>query len=371
MKKFMIWTLAVILTIFFGVLFYIYLNPQFGGSVNKSQKEIYAQSKYWDGDKFINMEETKMEIGTKDIPGLLKKQLFGTEGRSPKTNIPLIPFDKEKWNKNKEVAKFIWYGHSALLLQIKGKNYLMDPMLGDDSSPIAPFKTKRFTEGVLEIIDQIPPLEAVFMTHDHYDHLDYASIKKIRNKVNKYYVALGVGRHLESWDVSKEQIIEFDWWDELVDESLKITFVPSRHFSGRGLTDRAKSIWGGWVVEWDEQRIYCTGDGGYGAHFKEIAEKFAPFDWAFVECGQYNKLWHQLHMYPEEAVQTGIDVQAGTTIPIHWGGFALALHNWKDPVERFVAHAIKTQTRYTLPQIGEIVLMGQEPQQNDWYIQYE
>ncbi len=349
----MIWFIVFIAVILLGGFLYIQWNPQFGAALSNSDVKAYEQSKYWDGKKFLNMEETTMDIGLKDFPGLLRKQFTDREGRSPKEHIPVIPFDIQEWNKNPEKAKFIWYGHSALLLQMNGKNYLMDPMLGDDSSPIAPMKTKRFSEGILEMIDQFPPLEAIFMTHDHYDHLDYASIKKLKSKVKKYYVALGVGRHLESWDIPKEQMVEFDWWDELEEDRLKITFVPSRHFSGRGLTDRAKSFWGGWVLEWDEQSIYCTGDGGYGKHFKEIAEKFEPFNWAFVECGQYNKLWHQIHMYPEEAVNAGIDVNAKMSIPIHWGAFALALHTWKDPVERFSAHAQKSN----ISQIGEIVPM--------------
>lgn len=367
----MIWIISIICALVLIGILYINFNPQFGGSVNKSLKDIYSQSKYWDGEKFLNMEETTMDIGLKDVPALLKKQFSGREGRSPKEHIPVLPFDIEKWNKNPEIAKFVWYGHSALLLQINGKNYLMDPMLGDDSSPIGPVTTKRFSEGVLEMIDQFPPLEAILLTHDHYDHLDYASIEKMKSKVKKYYVALGVGRHLERWNISAEQIVEFDWWDEIEEGDVKITFVPSRHFSGRGLTDRAKSTWGGWVMEWNEHSVYCTGDGGYGKHFKEIAEKFKPFDWAFVECGQYNKLWHQIHMYPEESVQAGIDVNAKVSIPIHWGAFALALHDWKDPVERFSAHARQTQTNYCLPQIGEVVLMGAEPQENNWYEEIE
>lgn len=367
----MIWLIIIMIAIVLGVVLYIQFNPQFGAGVSASDKKAYQQSKYWDGKKFLNMEETTMDIGLKEIPGLLKKQFTDREGRSPKENIPVVPFNMQEWNKNPGKAKFIWYGHSALLLQIDGKNYLMDPMLGDDSSPIAPMKTKRFTDGILEMIDQFPPLEAIFMTHDHYDHLDYASISKLKAKVNKYYVALGVDRHLVSWGIPKEQIQQFDWWDSLEEKGLKITFLPSRHFSGRGLTDRAKSFWGGWVIEWDEHRIYCTGDGGYGKHFKEIDERFGSFDWAFVECGQYNKLWHQIHMYPEESVQAGIDVHAKISIPIHWGGFALALHDWKEPVERFSAHAQKMQAAYCLPQIGEIVLMGEEPQENDWYKKHE
>lgn len=362
------WFIISILLIILAIGLYINLNPQFGADVLKSHKSVYEKSKYWDGEKFINLSETTMDISLKTIPGLLKAQFTNREVRSPEKNIDLIPFDKERFSQNPENAKFIWYGHSALLIQINGKNYLMDPMLGEDTSPVGPMKTKRFTENVLEIIDDLPPVEAIFITHDHYDHLDYASIKKLKDKVNKYYVALGVSRHLEKWGIPSEQIREFDWWDELEEEGLKIVFTPSRHFSGRGLSDRSKSLWGGWVIQWDQHGLYCTGDGGYDHHFKEIGEKYGPFDWAFVECGQYHKLWHQIHMHPEESVQAGLDAQAKMIMPIHWGAFALALHPWKEPVLRFVAEAEKRNAPICLPQVGEIVEMGSEPQQNTWYI---
>lgn len=364
----MIWIVIIILAIVLGITLYVNLNPQFGANVMSSDRSIYEQSKYWDGKKFINMEETTMDISLSTLPGLLKDQFSDSKGRSPEKNIDVIPLDVKSFTQNPEKPKFVWYGHSALLIQIKGKNYLMDPMLGDDTSPIAPMKTKRFSENVLDLIDEMPPIEAIFMTHDHYDHLDYASMKKLQTKVNKYYVALGVSRHLEKWGVAKEQVIEFDWWDELEEDGLKIVFTPSRHFSGRGLFDRGKSLWGGWIIQWDDKSLYCTGDGGYGKHFKEIGEKFGPFDWAFVENGQYHHLWHQIHMYPEESVQAGLDAQAKISIPIHWGGFALSLHPWKDPVERFAAQAKSLNANISLPRIGEIVEMGNEPQDNDWYI---
>lgn len=362
------WFIIIILVIILAGGLYFNLNPQFGADIMKSDKKAYEKSKYWNGEKFLNMSETTMDINMKSIPGLLKAQLKNRAERRPEKNIEVIPFDAQSFAQKPSTPKFIWYGHSALLIQIQGKNYLMDPMMGDDSSPIAPLTTKRFSEGILEIIDDLPPLEAIFMTHDHYDHLDYASIKKLQAKVNKYYVALGVSRHLEKWGIPSEQIKEFDWWDELEEGGLKIVFTPSRHFSGRGLTDRAKSLWGGWVIQWDEQSLYCTGDGGYDEHFEEIGAKYGPFDWAFVECGQYNKLWHQIHMYPEESVQAGLISKAKIIIPIHWGGFALALHPWKEPVERFVAEAHKSNAPICLPQIGEIVEMGNEPQKNDWFV---
>jgi L-ascorbate metabolism protein UlaG (beta-lactamase superfamily) len=173
---------------------------------------------------------------------------------------------------------------------------------------------------------------------------------------------------LESWGIPAEQITEFDWWQETEFQGIQITFTPSRHFSGRGLFDRAKSLWGGWVFQTATQRIYWSGDGGYDTHFKEVGEKYGPFDWAFVECGQYNPNWHQIHMYPEEAVQALEDVGARVGIPVHWGGFALALHSWKDPVERFVAEADRKGIAVCTPRIGEIVSLGIDPAPKDWWV---
>ena len=194
-----------------------------------------------------------------------------------------------------------------MLMRVNNKTILIDPMLGPDAAPIAPFKSKRFSESTLSLIDQFPEIDLLLLSHDHYDHLDLASIKKLKPKVKQYYVALGCGRHLEHWGIDPVQIREFDWWDNASFEAINITFTPSRHFSGRGLRDRFKSLWGGWVFKTETESIYFSGDGGYGKHFKEVGEKLGPFDFGIMECGQYNEQWHQIHMYPEEAIQAAID----------------------------------------------------------------
>ena len=219
---------------------------QFGGKVRPEDLKKFEQSSQWDGKKFVNLTETKMDMNLAKLPGLLKEQFTDRQSRSPQKPLPILPFDAEAFAQNPEVPKFIWYGHSALLLQINGKNLLIDPMLGDDAAPIAPFTSKRFTENTLEVIDTLPKIDALLMTHDHYDHLDLDSIQKLKGKVDTYFVALGVSRHLEKWGIPKEQITEFDWWEETHFEGIQLTFTPSRHFSGRGAFDRAKSFWGGW-----------------------------------------------------------------------------------------------------------------------------
>lgn len=340
---------------------------QFGGKVRPEDLTKFEKSPQWDGKKFNNQSETTMDISLSTLPGMLKEQFTDRDVRSPKKPLPIIPFDAKAFAQNPAVPQFIWYGHSALLLQLHGKNLLIDPMLGDDAAPIAPFSSKRFTENTLDIIDTLPPIDAILMTHDHYDHLDFDSIQKLKDKVDTYFVALGVSRHLEKWGIPAEQVTEFDWWDEITFEGIQITFTPSRHFSGRGAFDRAKSLWGGWVFKTEYHSIYWSGDGGHDTHFAEIGEKFGPFDWAFMECGQYNERWHAIHMYPEEAVQAARDAKANMAMAVHWGGFALALHRWQDPIERFVAKAKEQDLPICTPQIGEIITMHQEPTLKHWW----
>jgi L-ascorbate metabolism protein UlaG (beta-lactamase superfamily) len=264
-------------------------------------------------------------------------------------------------------AKYIWYGHSVLLMRINNKTILIDPMFGPDASPIAPFATKRFSSNTLKIIDELPPIDAIFLSHDHYDHIDYVSLKKLIPKTTHFYTSMGVGRHLIKWGVNAQHITEFDWWKTLDFDDIQITFTPTRHFSGRGISDRAKSLWGGWVFKTKSESIYFSGDGGYGAHFEEVGKRFGPFDIGFVECGQYNPLWHQIHMYPEEAVQASLDARIKHVIPVHWGGFALALHPWKEPIDRFTREAKKYNLSHATPLLGELFHHEIKPEKIAWW----
>lgn len=358
-------TIAILLVIVLSFLAYLNINPQFGAKVTTSEKRKLQASPNWKDGSFMNLVETNLSIKPKDIPKMLKQRKAVKKIASPLKNLPIIPFNTKDYTFNNK-PKCIWYGHSVLLLQLNSKNILIDPMLGEDASPIAPMTTKRFSKDTLSIIDQIPTPDIVLLTHDHYDHLDYKSIKKLKDKVPVWYVALGVARHLIKWGVPKENITEFDWWDNKNFGDISITFTPSRHFSGRGLTDRTKSLWGGWVFKTKENSIYWSGDGGYGKHFKEVQQKFGSFDWMFIECGQYNELWHDIHLYPEEAVQAAIDSNVTTTIPVHWAGFALALHDWKDPINRFVESAQKNNLNISTPKLGEIVTLDNETKDFWW-----
>ncbi len=350
---------------------YLWLNPQFGGRVTQERAERYAQSQQWDGEKFVNQSETTMDVNLRTMPGLIRKQFSNREERAPKTELPIQAFDSKAWQADTSDFQFIWFGHSVGLMKMAGKNLLIDPMFGDDTSPVGPFRTRRYSKNTLAIIDKLPPIDAVFITHDHYDHLDYDSFTKLKGKVGHYYVPIGVKRHLLRWNIPADKVTELDWWDTAQMDGIEMTFVPSRHFSGRGLFDRAKSLWGGWTFISDQHRVYWSGDGGYDAHFKEIGEKLGPFDWAFLECGQYNELWHAIHMYPEESVQAAIDVKAKTSIPIHWGAFTLALHDWKDPVQRFSEEAARQGVNIAMPRLGEVIRFQAADAGGFWWEGYQ
>lgn len=343
------------------------MNKQFGGKVTGKVKQQLEQSPNWKKKSFENLEETKMEIKPWNIPSLMYQQLFKTKGRSPSSAIPIIAFDKESFLEKSDTIKFIWFGHSVVLLNVEGKIILIDPMMGPNASPIAPFKTKRFSENTLEILDDLPEIDVMLLTHDHYDHLDLASIKKLKLKVKSYWIALGSKRHFEEWGVSEKKIVEFDWWDTRKLNGINITFTPTRHFAGRGLKDRNKTLWGGWAIKSSTENIYFSGDGGYGKHFEEIGEKLGPFNFGFMECGQYNKLWHQIHMYPGESVQAAKDAQVNKIMPVHWAGFALSLHHWKTPVIDFIKHAQKESSEFIVPELGQIVSLNNSITQKAWW----
>ena len=364
-------TSVILLILGFGLPFgYFYLkkNPQFGGKLEKDEKETLSKSGHWKKGKFQNLSKTTMDMDVFKLPGLLKENKKGRKTKGPNGLIPIAPFKASDFNKNGK-PKFIWYGHSVLLLQLNDKNILIDPMFGQDASPIGPIRTKRFSENCLQLIGKLPTIDLILMTHDHYDHLDFHSLRLLRNKVDTFLVPLGVGRHLLKWGVDSKHITEFDWWQELKLFGIDFIFTPSRHFSGRGAFDRAKSLWGGWVLKSDEHRIYWSGDGGYDDHFMMIGKKYGPFDWGFMESGQYNERWHQIHMYPEEAVQAAIDSKVHRAVPVHWGAFSLALHHWADPIERFVEASEKKHQQYLCPRPGEVIQMGQV-ESNAWWKKY-
>lgn len=346
-------------------------KKQFGGKITKALEARYAKSANWKDGKFQNLVETKMDLSFWDLPNLLYKQFIKKKGRTPKQPLPIVPFDKKAFLADDVPFKFVWYGHSVVLIRMHGKTILIDPMLGPDAGPIAPNTIGRFSENTLDLIDDFPEIDLILITHDHYDHLDFDSIQKLKSKTKQYFVALGAQRHLEDWGIDASKVQEFDWWDDAEFSDIKITFTPTRHFSGRGLRDRAKSLWGGWVLKSPTENVWFSGDGGYSEHFKEIGKRLGPFDFGFMECGQYNEKWQAIHMLPDESVQAAIDAGVQQSMPVHWAGFALALHTWQAPVEDFTKHANEKQISAIYPKIGQLVEHGKAFEHKAWWEEVE
>ncbi|TRX37586.1 MBL fold metallo-hydrolase [Flavobacterium restrictum] len=342
------------------------MRKQFGAKPSKSDLANYSKSEHWNGSIFKNLQETTMDFRLSQLPKFFYKQFFQTNGRTPSNPLPIEAFDPKNFDKNNPEMQSIWYGHSTIFMQLNTKTILIDPMFGPDAAPIAPFKVKRFSSNTLDLIDAFPTIDLVLISHDHYDHLDHQSILRLKQKTKQFYVALGVKRHLVGWGIPENIITEFNWWQTSLWEGITITFTPTRHFSGRGLTDRAQSLWGGWALKTQTQNLWFSGDSGYGTHFKTIGNRLGPFDFAFMECGQYNPNWHQIHMYPHESVQAAIDAQVQNMMPVHWAGFALAQHHWTQPVSLFIQNATAKNCSFTVPKLGA-VFQSQNTHYTNWW----
>lgn len=341
------------------------LQKSFGKLPAGSRLERIKKSKHYRDGKFQNLSETKMMASDTSYFSLARK-LFGKGiDRMPEGILPAVKTNLKALTD--EGPTIIWFGHSSYLIRIMGKNILVDPVFSKRASPIQSFGIKSFDSSVAYAVEDFPAIDLMIITHDHYDHLDYNSIVKFRPFVKAYCTALGVGEHLVYWGIEESSIKEFDWWeDNTVLPGIKLTATPARHFSGRAFT-RNQTLWTSFVLKTNEHCLFLGGDSGYDETFKTIGTNFGPFDLAILECGQYNTMWPHIHMMPEETVQASLDLEARAFMPVHWGKFALALHPWKEPVERALRQAELLKVQMATPLMGEpLVLNGILPQTHWW-----
>jgi L-ascorbate metabolism protein UlaG (beta-lactamase superfamily) len=253
-------------------------------------------------------------------------------------------------------------GHSSFLLKLQGKYWLIDPVFGERVSPFSFAGPKRFHPTPLALAD-LPPIEGLILSHDHYDHLDVPTIEHLRERVQRYFVPLGVGARLRDMGVAAQRIEEFDWWQSGQHAGVQLTAAPAQHFSGRGLTDRNRTLWASWILQSGATRIFYSGDSGYFPGFKQIGERAGGFDLALMENGAYDSYWPAVHMSPEETVQAFKDVRAKLLYLVHNSTFDLAFHTWQDPLERVAALAEAERLPLATPQIGEVLTVG-KPRSN-------
>jgi L-ascorbate metabolism protein UlaG (beta-lactamase superfamily) len=257
-------------------------------------------------------------------------------------------------------------GHSTVLMKLNGEFWLTDPVFSKRASPVQWAGPARFHAPPISI-EELPPIKGVILSHNHYDHLDYAAIRQLAGKTEHFLAPRGVGDTLASWGVPVHKVRQLGWWESVSAGSLKLTATPAQHFSGRTLWDGNKTLWASWVIESGDLRVFFSGDTGYFKGFKEIGDKFGPFDLTLMETGAYDPKWPDIHMQPKETMQAHIDLRGKVMLPIHNGTFDLAMHSWDDPFEQITALAAARGQALATPMIGEALDIAQPQATGAWW----
>lgn len=354
---------ALLLLFFIGMII-----PQFGKAPSgKRLARIEASAHYRKG-RFQNLEYTPMFVEQKGQKRVFPGFLFKSKRHlQPSGTIPSIKTRLKDLPPEQNIL--VWFGHSSYYFQLEGKRFLVDPVLGRRASPM-PGMIKAFPGTVVFKAEDLPPIDYLLITHDHYDHLDYRSIKQLKSKVGLVLCGLGVGSHLSYWGYPASQIIEKDWGESLkLDKQIHLYTETARHFSGRFLS-RNNTLWMSYVIKTPDFSLFIGGDGGYGKHLAKIGDKHGPFDLVILENGQYNALWRHIHHFPEDILPAAHDLRARRVFPVHAGKFSLAFHPWDEPLlrlsklNRLAAESLPLVT----PLIGEVVKLD-DPDQNfrEWW----
>ena len=333
-----------------------------GGRLSGARAERAARSPQFRDGTFHNRAGTRTMVAD---PGrnLLRELIFGKQKRRPTAPVPLL---RPSAPQATDELAIIWYGHASSLVEIEGRRVLLDPMWSDRCSPSGVVGPRRLHEPPVRL-DELPPLDAILISHDHYDHLDMATVQALTaGQSAPFLVPLGVGAHLDRWGVPAERIIELDWAESHRVAGLEITATPAQHFSGRGLR-RDGTLWSSWVVAGSRRRVFYTGDSGYFDGYAAIGAEHGPFDATLIQIGAYDQAWPTIHMFPEEAVDAHQDLRGGLLIPVHWATFNLALHDWSEPVNRLWAEAKARDVQLAVPRPGERVVVADPPAVDGWW----
>lgn len=312
-------------------------------------ERMRASRQYADGG-FINTYPASTLRDLEQKTSLVDFMFRGKEHRVPSRPLPSLD-PRAAWTRRVQSGlRATWLGHSTVLLEIDGRRVLTDPVWGDRASPFSFLGPKRF-QPVPVAIDALPPLDAIVISHDHYDHLDYLSIRALAALNVPFITSLGVGAHLEAWGVPPERIIELDWWESTtVVDGLTITAAPSHHFSGRGLKDRNSTLWSSFVMRGERHAVFFSGDTGLSPLFTEIGQRLGPFDLVMIEVGAFHPSWGSIHLGPENALQAWAQLGSGRFLPVHWATFNLAMHPWAEPAEVLYA---QSPEGLVMPLLGE------------------
>lgn len=343
--------LAVVAVAFISVFIFI-SQPRFGRLPQGERLERIKRSPHYRDGQFHNLHNTLMMTSDKSRFETMAEFLFRrTKGLRPEAAIPVINTDLHKLGRDENVL--VWFGHSSYFIQLDGKRILVDPVFCM-ASPVS-FVNKPFVGTDVYKPEDMPDIDYLVITHDHWDHLDYETVKSLQARVGKVICALGVGEHLEYWGYTPAQLVELDWnEDATLDSGFAVHCLPTRHFSGRGLKAN-QSLWASFLLETPSQKIYIAGDGGYDTHFAEIGKRFPDIDLAILENGQYNEDWKYIHLMPSNMGKAAKDLKAKRIMTVHHSKYALARHPWEEPLQNERRMQTQDSLNMVIPVIGEVV----------------
>jgi L-ascorbate metabolism protein UlaG (beta-lactamase superfamily) len=362
--KITLWTLAILLMILGSLAFY--LNSQIGSLDSlEDRRARFSALPYYnaDTDQFLSPEKLvhypEQTTGGDAGPA----RFFKTSPNAPNFPLPKQMITKSDFSATPSDFAAWWFGHSSFILELDGKRILFDPVF-ENAGPL-PIITRRFDVSPIKR-EELPEIDLVVITHDHYDHLEAATIKFLASKNTAFIVPLGVGSRLEGWGVQKNNISELGWHDATTFGSLQIIALPGIHYTSRSFNDRDKTLWASFAIKGAGKNLFISGDTGYGAHLKEIGEKYGPFDLAFVEIDGWNKGWPLTHLFPDQVIQLCQDIETQLMFPIHWGVFDLALHPWDESIRMVTDLAAENNIELVTPVMGEKVIPGISPTIHWW-----
>ncbi|RAJ35403.1 L-ascorbate metabolism protein UlaG (beta-lactamase superfamily) [Pedobacter cryoconitis] len=349
-----------------SILVYAILTlPVFGRLPQGARLERIRRLPNAEGDELQNQSLTPM-VPEGGYLAIFKAMLKGNPDSRPATVLPHASPHLDSVSG----AKVTWFGHSSYLLQLDTLKVLVDPVFSRTPSPFSFIGKKQYAGTDFIKAEDFPAIDVLLITHDHYDHMDYQSILKLKDSVKHFLTSAGAGSHLSRWGIPAEKITELAWEEQAVLSGLKFTAKPARHFTGR-LFKRNRTLWSSFILETPEHKLYLGGDSGYDSHFKLIGEEHGPFDLAILECGQYNELWPLIHMFPEQTVMAAKDLKAKVLLPVHWGKFTLALHDWNDSIIRVSKSAEESAQQITTPLMGETFVLGGAYPDKKWWLNAE
>lgn len=330
-----------------------------------SMRKDLIRSPQWRNGRFRNEVPWKWMSG-RDYLGMMWDYVVRSRDGAPRRSLPRMEPDLSAYMSSaRGHLSATWLGHSTLLLNVDGIQIITDPVLVKGITLLGPW---RYSGPPVLTPDQIPEAHIAIISHNHFDHLNEYTLRRIHDRVKRFVTPIGVGGDLVKCGIPPKKIVELDWWEEYEDPAgVRLTATPAQHFSGRGMTDRDRTLWASFVIQGANHKVFFGGDSGYFEGFKRIGEKCGPFDICFIETGAYSRYWHAVHMFPEEAVQAHIDLRGTVLHPIHWGTFNLSLHAWYDPMRRLAAEARKKGVQTATPVQGETTVYPEQITDREWW----